>query len=156
AAQLLRLPNTSRPRPDKRAARLHGSKHSLERDRQAISYHYDLSNDFFALWLDRRMVYTCAYFTSLEDSLEAAQERKLDYICRKLRLRPGESLLESRLWLGWTCPVRRPKLRRSGDRCHTEPSASGMGPAAHPRGWAARSLSGRVSRLPRGGRVEGV
>jgi cyclopropane-fatty-acyl-phospholipid synthase len=99
AAQLLRLPRTSRPRPAHRAARLHGSKHSLERDRQAISYHYDLSNEFFALWLDRRMLYTCAYFTTPQDSLEAAQERKLDYICRKLRLRPEESLLD--LGCGW-------------------------------------------------------
>lgn len=99
AGQLLRLPKSVRPSSAGRAAQLQGSKHSLERDRQAISYHYDLSNEFFSLWLDRRMVYTCAYFTDPQDSLEAAQERKLDYICRKLRLRPGERLLD--LGCGW-------------------------------------------------------
>jgi cyclopropane-fatty-acyl-phospholipid synthase len=99
AAGLLRLPSEGRPRPDGRTARLKGSKHSLERDREAIGYHYDLSNDFFALWLDRNMVYTCAYFTHADDDLDSAQERKLDYICRKLRLRPGERLLD--LGCGW-------------------------------------------------------
>lgn len=97
--QLLRLPNTGPPRPQGRAARLRGGKHSLERDRQAISYHYDLSNDFFALWLDPRMVYTCAYFHSPDEDLDVAQERKLDTICRKLRLRPGERLID--LGCGW-------------------------------------------------------
>ncbi len=99
APRLLRLPNTGQPRPAGRAARLQGSKHSLERDRQAISYHYDLSNDFFSLWLDRHMVYTCAYFTDAQDDLDTAQERKLDYVCKKLRLRPGERLLD--LGCGW-------------------------------------------------------
>src|SRR5262249_39582436 len=99
AAGLLRLPATGRPRRDGRAARLTGSKHSLERDRQAISYHYDLSNEFFALWLDRRMLYTCACFNTAEDDLDTAQERKLNYICRKLRLRPGERLMD--FGCGW-------------------------------------------------------
>ncbi len=99
AACLLRLPSTGRPRPESRAARLTGGKHSLERDRQAISYHYDLSNGFFALWLDSRMLYTCAYFNTPQDDLETAQERKLDIICRKLRLRPGERLMD--FGCGW-------------------------------------------------------
>jgi cyclopropane-fatty-acyl-phospholipid synthase len=74
--------------------------HSKDRDRQAIGHHYDRSNDFFALWLDSpRMVYTCAYFATPDDDLETAQERKLDYICRKLRLKPGERLLD--LGCGW-------------------------------------------------------
>jgi cyclopropane-fatty-acyl-phospholipid synthase len=81
------------------AARLSGRCHSKERDRQAISYHYDVSNDFFALWLDRRMVYSCAYFESPGDDLDTAQEKKLDYLCRKLRLRPGERLLD--IGCGW-------------------------------------------------------
>lgn len=80
-------------------ARLEGVVHSLERDRKAIHYHYDLPPEFYALWLDRRMVYSCAYFATPEDELDAAQERKLDYICRKLRLRPGESLLD--IGCGW-------------------------------------------------------
>ena len=71
-------------------ASLRGRAHSKERDRQAVSFHYDLSNSFYQLWLDREMVYSCAYFNTPEDSLDAAQEQKLDYICRKLRLRRGE------------------------------------------------------------------
>ena len=98
-AKLLRLPATGRLRPEGRAARLSGGKHSRERDRQAISYHYDLSNEFFALWLDARMLYTCAYFHTPEDDLDTAQQRKLDLICRKLRLRPGERLMD--LGCGW-------------------------------------------------------
>lgn len=99
AASLLRLPSTERTRPESRAARLSGGKHSRERDRQAISYHYDLSNEFFALWLDSRMLYTCAYFNTPQDDLDIAQERKLDLICRKLRLRPGERLMD--FGCGW-------------------------------------------------------
>ncbi len=88
-----------RESPGRGPARLEGAIHSLERDRQAISYHYDLPADFYALWLDRRMVYSCGYFATPDDDLDAAQERKLDYICRKLRLRPGESLLD--IGCGW-------------------------------------------------------
>lgn len=100
ARELLRLP----PGPEHRAgrrgpARLSGKRHSIERDRQAISYHYDVSNDFYALWLDRRMVYSCAYFEGPDDDLDTAQERKLDYICRKLRLKPGHRLLD--IGCGW-------------------------------------------------------
>ncbi len=80
-------------------AALEGTVHSRERDRAAISYHYDLSPDFYALWLDHRMVYSCAYFLTGNDNLDTAQEQKLDYICRKLRLQPGESLLD--IGCGW-------------------------------------------------------
>jgi cyclopropane-fatty-acyl-phospholipid synthase len=79
--------------------KVHGSRHSKNRDRQAVTYHYDLPAEFFATFLDRRMVYSCAYFLSSEDELDVAQERKLDYICRKLRLRPGDRLLD--LGCGW-------------------------------------------------------
>ena len=75
------------------------SAHSKERDAEAIHYHYDVSNDFYALWLDRRMVYSCAYFKSGAESLEEAQERKLDHICRKLRLQPGDRFLD--IGCGW-------------------------------------------------------
>lgn len=67
---------------------------SPDRDRHAVTFHYDVSNDFYRLWLDRRMVYSCAYFQSPDDALDAAQEQKLDYICRKLRLRPGQRFLD--------------------------------------------------------------
>ncbi len=73
--------------------------HSREENSQAIQFHYDLSNHFYALWLDRAMVYSCAYFTSPEQGLEEAQISKLDHICRKLRLKPGDQLLD--IGCGW-------------------------------------------------------
>lgn len=77
----------------------YGKPHSQERDRRAIQFHYDLSNDFYRLWLDERMIYSCAYFANESESLESAQIRKLDHICRKLNLRPGERLLD--IGCGW-------------------------------------------------------
>jgi cyclopropane-fatty-acyl-phospholipid synthase len=65
----------------------------------AIQHHYDVGNDFYKLWLDERMVYTCAYFTSYDESLDDAQAGKLDLICRKLRLEPGLKLLD--IGCGW-------------------------------------------------------
>jgi len=98
--ELLRLPRQKQRRDGRRGpARLRGRRHSIERDRQAIAYHYDVSNDFYALWLDRRMVYSCAYFVTPDDDLDTAQEQKLDYICRKLRLQPGQRLLD--IGCGW-------------------------------------------------------
>lgn len=82
-----------------RGAVLRGRAHSKERDRQAISHHYDVSNDFYALWLDRQMVYSCAYFEHGDEDLDRAQTRKLDYICRKLQLRRGDRLLD--VGCGW-------------------------------------------------------
>ncbi|HYA47784.1 MAG TPA: class I SAM-dependent methyltransferase [Burkholderiales bacterium] len=80
-------------------------RHSKKRDRAAIEYHYDVSNDFYALWLDRNMVYSCAYYRSEGDSLESAQEQKLDHILNKLRLTPGERFLD--IGCGWGALVRR-------------------------------------------------
>jgi len=100
ARDLMRLPAGGRRGKEGRGpAKLKGKRHSIGRDQQAITYHYDVSNDFYALWLDRRMVYSCAYFVSPSDELDAAQERKLDYICRKLRLKPGQRLLD--IGCGW-------------------------------------------------------
>jgi cyclopropane-fatty-acyl-phospholipid synthase len=73
--------------------------HSKKRDAEAIRYHYDVSNDFYSLWLDRRMVYSCAYFKTGGEDLDAAQEQKLDHICRKLRLQPGDRFLD--IGCGW-------------------------------------------------------
>lgn len=78
---------------------LKGRAHSLRRDRAAVRFHYDVGNDFYALWLDREMVYSCAYFEHERDDLDAAQTAKLDYVCRKLRLRPGERFLD--IGCGW-------------------------------------------------------
>jgi cyclopropane-fatty-acyl-phospholipid synthase len=74
-------------------------KHTRASDRKAISSHYDVSNDFYALWLDRRRVYSCAYFRRPEDTLDIAQEQKLDHICRKLMLQKGERFLD--IGCGW-------------------------------------------------------
>jgi cyclopropane-fatty-acyl-phospholipid synthase len=97
--RLLSLPPTDRRGPEHRAVRLRGRRHSKERDRQAISYHYDLPSEFYELFLDPHMLYTCAYFTTETEDLRSAQEGRLDYICRKLRLQPGERLLD--VGCGW-------------------------------------------------------
>jgi len=97
--RLQKLPAKDRPRADPHPIRLWGSVHSKDRDQQAVAYHYDLPAEFYALWLDRRMVYSCAYFATPEEDLDSAQQRKLDYICKKLRLRRGERLLD--IGCGW-------------------------------------------------------
>jgi cyclopropane-fatty-acyl-phospholipid synthase len=74
-------------------------RHNRERDREAIEYHYDVSNEFYSLFLDRNMVYTCAYFKDEADDLALAQEQKLDHVLTKLRLKPGERLLD--IGCGW-------------------------------------------------------
>lgn len=74
-------------------------KHSKAHNREAIAFHYDVSNDFYRLWLDGQMVYSCAYFNDPAESLEVAQVNKLDHICRKLRLKSGERLLD--IGCGW-------------------------------------------------------
>ncbi|MEY9962959.1 cyclopropane-fatty-acyl-phospholipid synthase [Streptacidiphilus sp. MAP12-16] len=89
------------PLPPEEATRqkLTGSRHSLLRDRKAISHHYDVGNDFYRLVLGPSMVYSCAYWPTGTTSLEQAQEAKLDLICRKLSLRPGMRLLD--VGCGW-------------------------------------------------------
>ena len=84
-----------------RIARRFSHSHSKDSDRAAISFHYDVSNEFYRLWLDEERVYSysCAYFTSADESLDQAQRNKLEHICRKLRLRPGERLLD--IGCGW-------------------------------------------------------
>jgi cyclopropane-fatty-acyl-phospholipid synthase len=74
-------------------------RHSPPRARSNVHRHYDLGNDFYALWLDEQLLYTCAYFDSPGQSLEAAQVAKMDHVCRKLGLRPGESVVEA--GCGW-------------------------------------------------------
>jgi len=87
------------PRAGPHPIELCGPVHSKDRDQQAVTYHYDLPAEFYALWLDQRMVYSCAYFATPEEDLDSAQQRKLDYICKKLRLRRGERLLD--IGCGW-------------------------------------------------------
>ena len=73
--------------------------HSKKRDRESIEYHYDVSNDFYKLFLDRNMVYSCGYFKTPEDSLDLAQEQKLDHILTKLMIKPADRLLD--VGCGW-------------------------------------------------------
>ncbi|HEY4132644.1 MAG TPA: cyclopropane-fatty-acyl-phospholipid synthase family protein [Gemmatimonadaceae bacterium] len=76
-----------------------GREHSSRRDAAAVRFHYDVGNAFYALWLDRRMVYSCGYFARGDESLDDAQVAKLDLVCRKLRLTHGERLLD--IGCGW-------------------------------------------------------
>ena len=75
------------------------TNHTRGFDRKAIQSHYDVSDEFFGLWLDANRVYSCAYFRRADDTLEIAQEQKLDHICRKLQLKPGERFLD--IGCGW-------------------------------------------------------
>jgi cyclopropane-fatty-acyl-phospholipid synthase len=80
-------------------ARLKGRRHSTARDAQAIRHHYDLPADFYALWLDKSLTYSCAYFNTPGDDIDTAQFAKLDLVCRKLRLQGGERVLD--VGCGW-------------------------------------------------------
>jgi cyclopropane-fatty-acyl-phospholipid synthase len=84
---------------DSTRARVLSFVHHRRSNRRNIAHHYDVSNAFYRMWLDRRMVYSCAYFHAADDSLDDAQAQKLDHICRKLRLAPGERFLD--IGCGW-------------------------------------------------------
>lgn len=92
-------PGDERPGASRVAKRLGGRRHSRERDAAAVRRHYDVGNDFYALWLDAERVYSCGYFPDGTDDIHIAQRAKLDLICRKLRLEPGERLLD--IGCGW-------------------------------------------------------
>ncbi|HWG19261.1 MAG TPA: cyclopropane-fatty-acyl-phospholipid synthase family protein [Terracidiphilus sp.] len=95
-ASILPTPNFDPPTRD---GPLRGNLHSRERDRAAIARHYDISNEFYQLWLDPYMQYSAGYFASAGEDLETAQLHKLDRICRKLRLKPGDRFLD--IGCGW-------------------------------------------------------
>ena len=105
ARDLVALPRRDGARADVREQRADeeveakGRRHEAARDRAAIQYHYDVGNDFYRLWLDERMVYSCAYFERSGGTLDDAQEAKLDLVCRKLRLREGQRFLD--VGCGW-------------------------------------------------------
>src|SRR5205807_1430255 len=90
-------PKRLEPPPEE--ARLTGARHSRQRDAAAIRHHYDLSNDFYRIVLGPTLTYSCAYFASPDASLEDAQTDKNELICRKLRLQPGERVLDE--GCGW-------------------------------------------------------
>lgn len=93
------LPEDDLPDEEEHRRTMVGRRHSVRRDREAVRSHYDVGNDFYALWLDERMVYSCGYFTRPDATLDEAQAAKLDHTCRKLRLQPGERLLD--IGCGW-------------------------------------------------------
>jgi cyclopropane-fatty-acyl-phospholipid synthase len=118
AAMRLRTLNADRSRLQRQARPAYGrtvKAHSKAENRDAIHFHYDVSNDFYALWLDRAMVYSCAYFETPEMDLDAAQQAKLDHICRKLLLRPGDRFLD--IGCGWGALLIH-AARRYGVRAH--------------------------------------
>jgi cyclopropane-fatty-acyl-phospholipid synthase len=84
---------------DPLTTRLRLLRHQMRSNRANISHHYDVSNAFYRLWLDARLVYSCAYFRRDGDPLDLAQEQKLDHVCRKLALAPGQRLLD--IGCGW-------------------------------------------------------
>jgi cyclopropane-fatty-acyl-phospholipid synthase len=87
------------PRRPASELRLRGERHTIGRDRRAVRHHYDAGNEFFALFLDRSMTYSCAYFAGGAGTLEEAQEAKLDLVCTKLALKQGERVLD--VGCGW-------------------------------------------------------
>ncbi len=92
------------------SARLSGRRHGVARDRDAVRHHYDVSDDFYRLFLDEGMVYSCAYFPRGGERLEEAQRAKLELTCRKLALAPGERFLD--VGCGWGALVEHAACRR--------------------------------------------
>ncbi len=92
-----------------------GRKEQRRDNKKYIQFHYDIGNDFYALFLDPEMLYSCAYFTRADNTLAQAQQDKLDMICKKLRLKPGEKFLDiGSGWGGLLCHA----AQRYGVRAH--------------------------------------
>ena len=99
-AAALRAAGVHRPPPPPKAElHLRGRKHTTERDREAVRHHYDVGNEFFSLFLDESMTYSCAIFSRGAKSLAAAQDTKLELVCTKLGLQPGQRVLD--VGCGW-------------------------------------------------------
>jgi len=90
-----------------------GARHSQKRDSEAISYHYDQPVGFYQPWLGDSLVYSCAYFESANDGIDTAQDRKLELICTKLRLQPGEHFLD--IGCGWGSLILHAALQHHAD-----------------------------------------
>jgi cyclopropane-fatty-acyl-phospholipid synthase len=89
-------------------------RHTRQKDAEAIQYHYDVSNDFYKLWLDDNMVYSCAYFENGDEDLASAQLKKIDHILTKIQVRPGDTLLD--IGCGWGALVIR-AAQKFGAKC---------------------------------------
>ncbi len=97
------------------------SNHTPDQDRADITHHYDVGNEFYRLWLDERMVYSCAYFETGKETIDEAQRAKLDHICRKLRLQPGEQFwISAVIGVGSSnTPLSTMAYRQQVSRCRT-------------------------------------
>ncbi|RLM48644.1 SAM-dependent methyltransferase, partial [Halobellus sp. Atlit-31R] len=119
AADIISVGNSLAASLDKGRSRLgevlrRSVPHTRQSDAEAIRYHYDVSNDFYAAWLDPAMVYSCAYFEEGTEDLATAQQKKIDHILRKIDLRPGQTLLD--IGCGWGALVLR-AAQGFGARC---------------------------------------
>jgi cyclopropane-fatty-acyl-phospholipid synthase len=92
----------------------HPFRHTRKMDAEAIQYHYDVSNEFYQVWLDENMVYSCAYFENGDEDLATAQLKKIDHILTKIQLRPGDTLLD--IGCGWGALAIR-AAQKYGARC---------------------------------------
>jgi cyclopropane-fatty-acyl-phospholipid synthase len=115
--------------------------HSGDANREAIRFHYDVSNEFYKLWLDRAMVYSCGYFEHSDVGIDEAQQAKLEHICRKLLLQPGERFLD--IGCGWGALVIH-AARHHGVRAHGITLSSNQLELARAR-IAAAGLEDRVT-----------
>ena len=163
---LLTLPARPAGRDALRAADQRGELHSRQRDRAAVRYHYDVSNDFYRTWLDERMQYSCAYFRDPGDDLDTAQNAKLEHICRKLRLKRDDRLLD--IGCGWGGLLEYADIEhgvRGLGVTLSEPQASlanerlrraGVGDRAHVEVRDYREVEGEFDKLVSVGMVEHV
>ena len=127
-------------------------RNTLTGSRRNIHHHYDIGNDFYKLWLDERMLYTCAYFPSPETSLEDAQLAKLDHVCRKLRLQTGRKSGGGRLRMGSFGAAHGQTLRRESDSLQHIQGADRLCKTTRSSGrsgWTGRVHRGRLSQRER-------
>jgi cyclopropane-fatty-acyl-phospholipid synthase len=141
-------------------------RHSRSTDRESVQYHYDVSNDFYRLWLDEAMVYSCAYFEQGDEDLATAQRKKIDHILTKIRLQPGQRLLD--IGCGWGALVLRAAThfgarcvgvtlsRRQYELACERVHAAGLGDRVEIRLQDYRDVQGRFDRITSVGMFEHV
>ena len=143
-ARLVGSGGIRRPPVPVEEARLHGRRHSKARDAAAISYHYDVSNDFYRMILGPSMTYSCAVWSSPDITLEDAQAAKYDLICRKLGLRARHAPPRRRVRMGRHGDARGAPLRRRSRRCHAVARASRLRHASAVRDAGLQDVDIRV------------
>ena len=140
------------PRPPASELRLTGERHTIGRDRRAVRYHYDAGNEFFALFLDPSMTYSCAYFQGGATTLEEAQQAKLGARVPQARAPGGRARARRRLRLGELRDPRRPQPRRQGPGRDAVRAAGRARARAGARGGGRGPRRAARGRLPRAGR----